>query len=92
MQTNVSIPLIIRQIVGLSGPAELVEVTADFAELAVGIFANKGHAADADDDDQGEHYRIFNGGRAIFGLQEITNACCELGHCLILLVVPNLGQ
>ena len=36
--------------------------------------------ADADDDDEGEHDRVLDGGRAVFGLDELDEVLRELTH------------
>src|SRR5436309_3408461 len=56
---------------------------ADGAEGAVGVVAQGGDGADAHDDDQGQHDRVLDGGRAVLGLDELHDALGELTHgCL----------
>ena len=49
-------------------------------ERGVGIGADRRNRRQADDDDQGEHHRVFNGSRAIFGPEKATKFRSETLH------------
>src|SRR5215212_4808420 len=53
---------------------------ADAGERVAGLGAEGGDGADADDDDEGQHDRVLDGGRAVFGLDELHDALGELTH------------
>src|SRR5687768_7767484 len=52
----------------------------DGGEGRVGVVAQSRDRADADHDDQGEHDRVLDGGRAVFGLEELDDVLRELTH------------
>jgi hypothetical protein len=48
----------------------VLDGVADQLEFALGTLAEAGNGRDADHDDQGQHHRVLDGGRAIFALHE----------------------
>src|SRR5947209_5380357 len=52
----------------------------DGRERGVGVLAQGRDGADAHHDDQGEHDRVLDGGRAVFGLDELDQVLRELTH------------
>src|SRR5947209_5085923 len=50
-----------------------VDLVADVAEGVAGIGAQRADGRDADDDDQGQHDRVLNCRRAVFGSQKILD-------------------
>src|SRR5439155_6963378 len=67
-----------------TGSATAGQGVLDGVEGAVGVVAQGRDRTDADHDDQGEHDRVFNGGRAIFGLDELDQVFGELTHDSVL--------
>src|SRR5262249_19546176 len=55
---------------------------ADLAEGRVGVAAERGDGGDADHDNEGQHDRVFDGGRAVFTLQKINRELSEFTHVL----------
>jgi hypothetical protein len=49
-------------------------------ELGVRVCAHGLDSSETDHDDQSEHDRIFDGGRAVFGNQELLYERCEVLH------------
>jgi hypothetical protein len=49
-------------------------------ELRVGVRADRLNGGETDDDDQGKHDGIFDGGRAIFRSQELLDDRFEIFH------------
>src|SRR6516165_10135731 len=52
----------------------------DGIERGVGVLPQSRDGADAHHDDQGEHDRVLDRGRAVFGLEELDNVLRELTH------------
>jgi len=51
--------------------------SADAGEGAHGVGSERGDGSDADHDDEGEHHRVLDRGRAIFAPQEIDNGVVQ---------------
>jgi hypothetical protein len=49
-------------------------------ELGIGLGTDRRDCSDTDNDDQGEHHRVFNGGWPIFRDHEILDTVHELVH------------
>jgi hypothetical protein len=56
------------------------DIGADEAEGVVGVLAESGNGRNADNDDQGQHHGILDGGGAIFLLEERHDAVEQAAH------------
>src|SRR5436190_984755 len=66
-----------------------VDLVADVAERVAGVGAQRADRRDADHDDQGQHHRVLDGGRAVFTLEEVHQGGLELAHGRVLSFVPE---
>src|SRR5579872_3160799 len=64
----------------LVSAAGVADVRCDVAVGVVGVAAQRGDRRDADDDDEGQHDRVLDGGRAVFVLQKTDQVLTELTH------------
>jgi hypothetical protein len=63
-----------------SKPTELLECCTGGGELGGGLRSDALNGTDTDDDDQGQHDRIFDCRWAVFGNQEILDAAHQMCH------------
>src|SRR5262249_20908587 len=68
----------------LPASATPAQTVPDDFEVAAGVLAQGRDRGDADHDDQGEHDRIFHGGRTVFGLEELDDVLGKLAHDSVL--------
>src|SRR5260370_22079685 len=68
-----------------SGAGSRVHSAGDRVEGLVGIAAERGDGADADHNDQGQHYGVLDRCRAVFTLQEFNHKSTQVTHVLNLL-------
>src|SRR6516162_2419302 len=61
----------------------------DGVERGVGVLPQSRDGADAHHDDQGEHDRVLDRGRAVFGLQELDDVLRKLTHGSVLRMMAN---
>src|SRR5205823_10310278 len=57
-----------------------IDRLTDCVECLVGVGAQRRNGCNAHHDDQGQHYGILNGRRAVFGFDKIERELCELVH------------
>src|SRR5438132_10342095 len=60
-----------------------IDRLTDCVECLVGVGAQRRNGCNAHHDDQGQHYGILNGRRAVFGFDKIEGELCELGYVFL---------